>query len=281
LKPHQYGATPAQRAFGGTTRCTESRRHDETFDGITPAHDHARHNERSAPRAVVPRLHDGHRHDGPANHAGTTRFPHHERSYHASIPGVRHDADRHNGRSQIAPDGHEKGEPTTFPSRRTVEFSRRKRVAATTSKKLRSRARSGRLQRWVRRLGNVVRVLRVCAPLQHGITPAQRAFGWSHIPHAITPARRTFGRITRRTQSRRHDETFDGTTHRTRSPTTRRTFSTTGGRTTPAPRASRTTSRRTTPAPRAPAPRAVVPRQHHAHRHDGNRHNGRSGIAAD
>ena len=121
----------------------------------------------------------------------------------------------------------------------------------TTSKKQRSCARSGRLQRWVRRAGPSFRVAasprapprhgttrhdgRVAEPHQHAITPARRDVRQNHAPHAITPAYRALIGTTRSTRSRR----------------ARRAIRTTGDHTTFAQRAVRTTGERTTSAPRA------------------------------
>ena len=136
-------------------------------------------------------------------------------------------------------------------ARPTVEFSRRERAAATVLKNERSRARSGRLQRWVRR---AVRRRSLATNMRR--TPARnhaarRAFGWSHIPHRITPAQRALIGITRSTESPLARRAFGRITRSTRSHTAQRAISTTRLRTTPAPRAHRTTSVRTTFAQRA------------------------------
>ena len=75
--------------------------------------------------------------------------------------------------------------------RRTFEFSRRERAAATVSKSERSCARSGRLQRWVRRAGPSFRVAASPrAPPQHGTT---RHDGRSAEPHQHAITRGTTG----------------------------------------------------------------------------------------
>jgi len=105
----------------GTTRRTESRAARRDVRWNHPQH------------TLMLRTTGG-QHDAPLNHASTTGAPHHgrsyhtcttcflhhERSYHASITRMQHDGNRRHGRSRIAPDGYEKGVPTTFPSRRTA-----------------------------------------------------------------------------------------------------------------------------------------------------------------
>ena len=134
----------------------------------------------------------------------------------------------------------------------TVEFSRRERTAKSVLKNERSCARSGLLQRDVRRAGR----RRSLAASSTPTTPAQnhtaqRAFGWSHLPHRITPAPRALIGITRSTESPLARRAFGRITRSTRSHTAQRAISTTRLRTTPAPRAHRTTSVRTTFAQRA------------------------------
>ena len=156
----------------------------------------------------------------------------------------------------------------------TVEFSRRERVAATTSKSERSCARSGRLQRWVRRAGPSFRVAasprapprhgttrhdgRVAEPHQHAITPARRDVRQNHAPHAITPAYRALIGTTRSTRSRRARRAIRTTGDHTTF--AQRAVRTTGERTTSAPRAFSTTGGRTTPTRRASAQRKLAPR---------------------
>jgi len=88
LEPHQHAITPARRALVGITRRTRSRRHDARWLEPPTAHDHGRHDGLSAPRAIEPRRHNGHRHDGPANHACITSVQHDAPANHACTTGI-------------------------------------------------------------------------------------------------------------------------------------------------------------------------------------------------
>ena len=125
------------------------------------------------------------------------------------------------------------------------------RALVMPSKHQRSRARSGRLQRWVRRTGR-----------RHSPAPRMRP-----TPARNHAARRACGGTT---PARNHAST----TGVRLEPPAARNHARHDGRT----------------APRAvvphlhhalPAPRAVVPHQYNERLHDGNRHHGRSQIAPD
>jgi len=155
--------------------------------------------------------------------------------------------------------------------RRTVEFSRRERAAATVSKSERSCARSGRLQRWVRRAGPS---FRVAASLTHHP---------STEPRGTTGVRRNHTNM----QLCRHDErclespaAHDHPRHDERCLESRAAHDHAEHDGQSAPRAIIPHLHNGPSAPRAfvphlhhtiPAPRACEPRLH-----DGHLHNGRS-----
>ena len=159
-----------------------------------PQHGTTRHNGRSAEPPAA-RDHAGTtgvrwNHTRHAITRSTTGAPHHGRSYHRSIPGTPHDRNRHHGRSRIAPDGHEKGVPTTLPQPPNgLPISRRKRAASDHLKK----DPISRAQRSAATMGSA------------GWPPS--CVCYEYAPHSGTESRGTTGVWWNhtRTGSRRHD----------------------------------------------------------------------------
>ena len=122
-----------------------------------------------------------------------------------------------------------------------MPISRRKRAPKTLSKNQRSRARSGRLHRRVRRSGLPRSGCHPPAPTTPAPNHAGRTgLARNHAPLVAREAPRAL--------------IWNHAPLESRFPP--RAFRTTGVRTTPAPRAFRTTGVRTTPAPRASARRS-------------------------
>ena len=81
--------------------------------------------------------------------------------------------------------------PTAQERPNGLPLSCRERTPECVFKNQRSRARSGRLQRRVRRPGRRRSIAdRMCRPHHPGTTPAQRAFGRNHAPLGSRPAQR-------------------------------------------------------------------------------------------